>query len=150
MGAEATAEMPPWVMQACRDSTEIDEGVQFVMNPVRFAVAPFLAFPHSGVKPMRKTTVLTFAALAAATFAAAPADARSSCFKKYSMGESLTEDTAKFQADEALLQATDWGAWASWMVGGGTPGYTFSPRKYHCSQDGGMWTCHAQATFCKL
>ncbi|MBS0252363.1 MAG: hypothetical protein JSR78_14995 [Proteobacteria bacterium] len=100
---------------------------------------------------MRKITILTFAALAAATFAAAPASARShSCFKKYSMGEALTEDTAKFQADEALLQATDWGVWAVWMTGAGTPGYTFSPRKYHCSQGGFGWTCHAQATLCKL
>ncbi|MBS0234909.1 MAG: hypothetical protein JSR99_15655 [Proteobacteria bacterium] len=99
---------------------------------------------------MRKITVLTFAALAAATFAAAPADARSACFKKYSMGEAISPETAKFQADEALLQATDWGVWATWMVGGGTPGYTFSPRKYRCSQDGMVWTCHAQATFCKL
>ncbi len=101
---------------------------------------------------MRKTTGLTLAVLAAATFAAAPASARShsSCFKKYSMGESLTKDTAKFQADEALLQATDWGVWAVWMTGAGTPGYTFSPRKYHCSEDGLTWTCHAQATLCKL
>lgn len=100
---------------------------------------------------MRKITILTFAALAAATFAAAPASAHShSCFKKYSMGEALTEDTAKFQADEALLQATDWGVWAVWMTGAGTPGYTFSPRKYHCSQGGFGWTCHAQATLCKL
>lgn len=100
---------------------------------------------------MRKTTVLTFVALAAATFAAAPAQARhSSCFKKYSIGQSLTEDTAKFQADEALLQATDWGVWAVWMTGAGTPGYTFSPRKYRCTEDGLVWTCHAKATFCKL
>lgn len=99
---------------------------------------------------MRNITMLTLAALATATFAAAPADAKSSCFRKYSMGESLTQDTAKFQADEALLQATDWGVWAVWMAGGGTPGYSFSPRKYRCSQDGGVWTCHAQATFCKL
>lgn len=99
---------------------------------------------------MRNLTVLTFAALAAAIFAAAPADARSSCFKKYSMGESLTQDSAKFQADEALLQATDWGVWAVWITGGGTPGYSFSPRKYRCSDNGGAWTCHAQATLCKL
>jgi hypothetical protein len=98
---------------------------------------------------MRKIAGLTLALAAAATFAAAPADAKS-CFKKYSMGQSLTEDTAKFQADEALLQATDWGVWAVWMTGGGTPGYTFSPRKYHCSEDGVAWTCHAAATFCKL
>ncbi len=99
---------------------------------------------------MRKITVLTFAALAAATFAAAPASAHSSCFKKYSKGESLTEDTAKFQADEALLQDTDWGVWAVWVTGAGTPGYTFSPRKYRCSSDGVTYTCHAQATLCKL
>jgi hypothetical protein len=110
----------------------------------------FARLSHLGVKPMHKITVLTFAALAAATFAAAPASAHSSCFKKYSVGESLTQDTAKFQADEALLQATDWGVWAVWITGGGTPGYTFSPRRYSCKDDGGMWTCHAQATFCHV
>ena len=99
---------------------------------------------------MHKLIGLSLAAFAAATLAAAPADSRSSCFKKYSKGESLTEDTAKFQADEALLQSTDWGVWAVWMTGAGTPGYTFSPRKYRCSEDGLTWTCHAQATFCKL
>ncbi len=97
---------------------------------------------------MRKITGLTLALLATATLAV-PAEARE-CFKKYSMGQSLTEDTAKFQADEALLQATDWGVWAVWMTGAGTPGYTFSPRKYRCSSDGLGYTCHASATFCKL
>jgi hypothetical protein len=103
-----------------------------------------------GVKPMRKLSVLMFAALAASTLAAIPANAKSACFKKYSVGESVTQDSAKFQADEALLQATDWGVWAVWMTGGGTPGYSFSPRKYRCSDSGGVWTCHAEATFCKL
>jgi hypothetical protein len=98
---------------------------------------------------MRKITGLTLALLATAAFASAPAEARS-CFKKYAKGQSLTEDTAKFQADEALLQDTDWGVWAVWMTGAGTPGYTFSPRKYRCSSDGLTYTCHAAATFCKL
>ncbi len=56
------------------------------------------------------------------------------------MGQSLTEDTAKFQADEALLQATDWGVWAVWITGGGTPGYTFSPRSIAAQRT--AWATH--------
>ncbi|MGO4682214.1 hypothetical protein [Hyphomicrobium sp. 2TAF46] len=95
-------------------------------------------------------TGLTLALLAAAAFASAPADARE-CFKKYSLGSSpLGETHAKFLADESLLQQTDMGVFMVWMTGAGTPGYSFGPRKYRCSQDGVMSTCHAQATLCKL
>lgn len=93
-----------------------------------------------------------FAAFAVAglALAAAPADAKT-CFKKSAVGEAVTADTAKFQVDEALLQATDWGVWATWMAGGGTPGYTFGPRSYSCKQGGALgWECHGSATLCKL
>lgn len=95
-------------------------------------------------------TGLTLALLAAATFASATADARE-CFKKASLGSSpLGEANAKFLADESLLQQTDMGVFMVWVTGGGTPGYSFGPRKYRCSQDGMMSTCHAQATICKM
>jgi hypothetical protein len=98
---------------------------------------------------MRKISGVTLALLAASTFASAPADAKQ-CFKKASLGESpISEGNAKFLADESLLQQTDMGVFMVWLTGAGTPGYTFGPRKYHCSQDGMMWTCHAQATLCK-
>jgi hypothetical protein len=97
---------------------------------------------------MRKFVVPLLAALAVAAVAA-PADARS-CFRKGAVGESLTESNAKFQVDEALLQATDWGAWATWMASGTTPGYTFGPRSYRCKPGGLGYTCHGSATICKL
>ena len=101
-------------------------------------------------KISRQVTGLTLALLVAAAFASAPADARE-CFKKYSLGSSpLGESNAKFLADESILQQTDMGVFMVWMTGGGTPGYSFGPRKYHCSQDGVLYTCHAQATLCKM
>lgn len=73
------------------------------------------------------------------------------CFKKGAIGEAGSEKDAKFQVDEALLQAVDWGAWASWMANGTTPGYSFGPRTYRCSKGGSWgWTCRGQATICKL
>ena len=75
--------------------------------------------------------------IAGVTLAAAPAEA-SSCFKKAAIGEAISADSAKFQVDEALLQATDWGAWAAWMASGSTPGYTFGPRSYSCKQGGAL------------
>lgn len=92
---------------------------------------------------------LALALLAAATFPST-ADAKD-CFKKASLGSSpLGETNAKFLADESLLQQTDMGVFVVWLSGAGTPGYSFGPRKYRCTQDGMMSTCHAQATICKM
>lgn len=41
-----------------------------------------------------------------------PASARASCGVKAGDGTGATSKIAKYQAYEALLQATDWGAWA--------------------------------------
>jgi hypothetical protein len=93
-------------------------------------------------------------ALSVAFGAGAPAEAKQ-CWKKGAVGEAGDEAGAKFQVDEALLQAVDWGAWAAWMASGGTSttpgGYSFGPRTYRC-QKGGTWgvTCRGQATICKL
>jgi len=82
--------------------------------------------------------------------AAASASAKE-CVKKGAVGEAGSEKDAKFQVDEALLQAVDWGAWASWMANGTTPGYSFGPRTYRCSKGGSWgWTCRGQSTICKL
>jgi hypothetical protein len=92
------------------------------------------------------------AVVAVAGFAASASQAEAkSCVKKGAVGEATSQSGAKFQVDEALLQAVDWGAWASWMASGSTPGYTFGPRTYRCSAGGTLgWKCHGQSTICKL
>ena len=89
----------------------------------------------------------TCAALMAVT---GSAEAKKSCVVKAAEGTGSDEKAAKFQVDEALLQAVDWGAWASWMSNGSTPGYSFGPRKYKCKGGAGSWTCRGQAKICKL
>ncbi len=89
-------------------------------------------------------------AVAGTVLAVSPADAKD-CVKKGAVGEASSEKDAKFQVDEALLQAVDWGAWAAWMANGSTPGYSFGPRMYRCSSTGSLgWTCRGQSTICKL
>ncbi len=73
-----------------------------------------------------------------------------SCVVKAAEGTGSDEKSAKFQVDEALLQAVDWGAWASWMANGKTPGYDFGKRKYKCSKGGLGVVCRGQAKICKL
>ncbi len=72
------------------------------------------------------------------------------CWKKGAIGWASDTAGAKFQVDEALLQAVDWGAWASWMATSTTPGYSFGPRTYRCKNDGSGIKCQGQATICKL
>jgi len=72
------------------------------------------------------------------------------CSVKAAEGTGGDEKTAKFQVYEALLQATDWGAWAAWMANGTTPGYKVHPVKYRCSAGGLGMTCRGQAKICKL
>lgn len=82
--------------------------------------------------------------------AAASAEAKD-CVRKGAVGEAGSEKDAKFQVDEALLQAVDWGAWAAWMANGSTPGYSFGPRTYSCKKGGSWgWTCRGSSTICKL
>ncbi len=76
------------------------------------------------------------------------AEART-CFKKAGEGTASTLEGAKFQVDEVLLQATDWGAWAEWMSTGKTSGYDFGKRKYKCKKGGLGYSCVGQATICK-
>ncbi len=58
-----------------------------------------------------------------------------------------------FQAWEAVLQATDWGSWASFMSSGakvGTaPGYKVSNVKSKCKAGGLGFECVMQAKLCK-
>lgn len=82
---------------------------------------------------------------------AVPANAQASCGVKASEGTGATSENAKFQIYEALLQATDWGAWASWMSNGTTPGYKVSRVSYTCVKGTGLGvTCRGQAKICKI
>lgn len=101
---------------------------------------------------MVKLKGIALALGAAALVALGPvaAEAKGACVLKAAEGTAGSESGAKFQVDEALLQAVDWGAWASWMSSGTTPGYSFGPRKYRCKSSGAGWTCRGQAKICKL
>lgn len=80
--------------------------------------------------------------------AVSPAKA-GSCFTKSAIGDGVTEQIAKFEADTAILLFTDFSIYASYMSGNGTPGYTFGPRTYHCSSATLGWECRATAKLCK-
>ena len=95
-----------------------------------------------------RTSIAAMIAITAA-LAAAPAHAKS-CFKKASEGTSVSESLAKFQVDAALLQATDWSIYFTYIAGNGTPGYTFGPRAYKCAPGGVGVQCSGSATLCKL
>lgn len=103
-------------------------------------------------------STMALAAITGLALSATPAAAAKSCVKKGAIGEAGSQQDAKLQVDEALLQAVDWGAWASWMgsnnkVGAAArlPGYTFGARSYSCKQGGSWgWTCRGSATICKI
>lgn len=93
---------------------------------------------------------LAIAGLAMASAQAEAQGAKKNCFVKASEGTNSTEEGAKFQAFEALLQATDWGLWAAWMANGSTPGYTVAKPAYKCTKGTGLgYTCRGQTTICK-
>lgn len=75
------------------------------------------------------------------------------CLNKAASGTNTTVDGAKFQAWEAVLQATDWGMWSTFMASGagiGTaPGYKVSNLKSSCTKGGIGHSCKIQATLCK-
>ena len=75
------------------------------------------------------------------------------CVHKAASGTNTTQDGAKFQAWEAVLQATDWGSWSSFMAAnsniGTAPGYKVSNVKSSCSKGGLGYNCKMQATLCK-
>ena len=77
--------------------------------------------------------------------------AMGACALKAAQGTGATVDAAKFQVYEALLQATDWSAWAAWMSSGKTPGYKVNTVKYTCAKGTGLGVaCRGQSTICKL
>lgn len=104
---------------------------------------------------MKRTTahkwIIVTAAMAALSLPMATNSVAGECFRKAAEGTGGDTKSAKFQVYEALLQATDWGAWAAWMTTGKTPGYKVGPVKYRCKQGTGLGvTCRGQAKICKL
>lgn len=79
--------------------------------------------------------------------------AAQTCVNKAGSGTNTTKDGAMFQAWEAVLQATDWGSWSSFMASGGkvgtAPGYKVSKVASKCTAGGLGQTCKMQATLCK-
>ncbi len=98
---------------------------------------------------MRAITSIAAIVAIASAFAVAPAEAKT-CFKKAAEGTSATEYLAKFQVDAALLQATDWSIYFTYIANNGTPGYSFGPRSYKCAPGGAGVQCTGSATLCKL
>ncbi len=95
-------------------------------------------------------SVSLLAALAVAPFLATTGAEAKSCFKKAAEGTAITESLAKFQVDAALLQATDWSIYFTYISNNGTPGYSFGPRAYKCAPGGAGFKCAGSATLCKL
>ena len=95
-------------------------------------------------------------ALAGASLVAAQTKGKASggtCVNKAASGTNTTKDGALFQAWEAVLQATDWGSWSTFMASGAkignAPGYKVSKVSQKCSPGGLGFTCKMQATLCK-
>ncbi|MGH6816595.1 MAG: hypothetical protein ACREC6_12920 [Hyphomicrobiaceae bacterium] len=101
---------------------------------------------------MRPIVFAVAAMLAAAAPPAALAQQKA-CVNKAGQGTAGTEEGAKFQAYEAILQATDWSMWATWMASGAkigaAPGYKVSKLKFRCKKGGLGVECIGQATLCK-
>ena len=92
------------------------------------------------------------AAVAALTVFATTQGAAAACVNKAGEGTGGDIESAKFQAYEAVLQATSWGMWSQWMASsqkvGVAPGYKVSNLKSSCANGGLGKTCRVQATLC--
>lgn len=96
---------------------------------------------------------LRSAAVAAVMLAGSAAAASAQCVNKGGEGTGGSPDGARFQAWEAVLQATDWGMWAGWMASstkvGVAPGYKVSKVRWKCSKGGLGSVCRVYARLCK-
>jgi hypothetical protein len=92
-------------------------------------------------------------AVSALALTALGTGADAACITKGGRGTGGSVDSARFQAWEAVLQATDWGSWAAFMAGGGkvpsAPGYKVSGVKARCNAGGIGHVCVMQARLCK-
>lgn len=99
---------------------------------------------------MRKPALAAFVSLAALGAMVGTADAKS-CTTKAAVGSALTEGLAQFQVDAALLQATDWNIYFTYVSSGTTPGYSFGKRTYKCKPGSvAGYECRGEAQICKL
>ena len=78
---------------------------------------------------------------------------KAGCINKAGEGTNSDVEGAKFQAWEAVLQATDWGMWSTFMSTsqkvGVAPGYDVRNLRSTCKPGGIGQTCVVQATLCK-
>lgn len=83
---------------------------------------------------------------------ATPAAAQS-CVNKAGEGTNSTLEGAKFQAWEAVLQATDWSVWSAMMASkqivGNAPGMKVAKVSSKCAAGGLGQSCVVQATLCR-
>ena len=90
--------------------------------------------------------------LICATFAAALAfgadAANAGCVTKGAVATSSSADSAKWFALETMVQSVSWGLWPGFVATGNVDGYRVMNKRYRCTADGGMTTCHGRATFC--
>jgi hypothetical protein len=91
-----------------------------------------------------------------ATAASVPAQAQKAggtCVNKAGEGTNSTLEGAKFQAWEAVLQATDWSVWGAMMSSkqevGNAPGMKVSNLKSICKAGGLGQVCVVQAKLCR-
>ena len=95
----------------------------------------------------------TAIAIAAAALMAGTSAASAQCVNKAGEGTGGNKDSAMFQAYEAVLQATNWGMWSTWMATsqkvGVAPGYKVSKLTSKCAPGGIGQQCKVQATLCK-
>jgi hypothetical protein len=89
----------------------------------------------------------------AGALVAAGAVAHAACVNKAGKGTGGNDESAKFQAWEAVLQGTDWGMWAQWMASsqkvGVAPGYKVSNVKTRCAAGGMLGReCTMQGKLC--
>ena len=93
------------------------------------------------------------AAAVAAVLVGVAGNVEAQCVTKAGQGTNTTEEGAKSQAYEAVLQATDWGMWSVWMGQGmkygAAPGYKVSNVKARCKKGGLGSECVVQAKLCK-
>jgi hypothetical protein len=93
------------------------------------------------------TKMLLCASLAAAIPLGAGA-ASAGCLSKAAVATSTSADSAKWFALETMVQSVSWGLWPGFVATGDVAGYKVVGKRYSCSPDGGMVTCHGRATFC--
>jgi hypothetical protein len=104
---------------------------------------------------MRTTISSAAAAAAVATALLVMPAAAATCVDKGGRGTGSTVPDAKFQAWEAVLQATDWGMWFSWItssskVGQAASGYKVSNYREKCGNGGALGKeCIIRAKLCK-